>query len=144
MAKKTRNEVAVGITTLVALALTTYIVVVLSDWSGLFTAQQKITVRLPYKVGLKGLGVGSPIHLGGVKIGQVTRTWIGRPDLTQAGTDEIYVFFTMRIPRDYRLHSDCKLVPQQNILGDQAILYIEDFGREGEHIGDGQTVDLKL
>ncbi|MHC4618877.1 MAG: MlaD family protein [Planctomycetota bacterium] len=144
MARKTRNEVAVGVTTLVVLVLTIYIVVVLSDWSSLFAAQQKITVRLPYKVGLKGLGVGSPVHLGGVKIGQVTRAWISVPDATKASSDDIHVFFTMKIPRQYQLRGDCKLAPQQNILGDQAILSIEDLGREGELISDGQTVDLKL
>lgn len=144
MAKKNRNEVMVGITVLVALALTIYIVVMLADWSSLFTAQQKITVRLPYTVGLKGLSVGSPIHLGGIKVGQVTHTRISKLDPTDAGTDDIYVFFTMKIPQQYRLRRDCTLMPQSNVLGGQALLSIEDLGRDGEIIKDGQTVNLSL
>jgi len=53
MAKKNRNEVTVGITTLVVLLLTIYIVVMLADWSSMFTKHQEITVSLPYKVGSK-------------------------------------------------------------------------------------------
>jgi ABC-type transporter Mla subunit MlaD len=78
MARKTRNEVAVGITVLIVLVLAIYIVVMLADWSGLSVPQQKVTVRVHYKVGLKGLQVGSPIHLGGVKIGHITNTQTAR------------------------------------------------------------------
>ncbi|MBW8040316.1 MAG: hypothetical protein FVQ85_09985 [Planctomycetes bacterium] len=144
MARKISNEIAVGITTLVVLLLTIYIVVVLADWSNLFTAQQEITVRLPYRVGLKGLSHGSPIHLGGIKIGQITHTRIRKLDPTKPDTDDIYVFFTMKIPQQYQLRRDCVLVPQSNVLGGDALLSIEDLGSEGEIIKDGQTVDLTL
>lgn len=144
MARKTRNEVAVGITVLVVLVLAIYIVAMLADWSDLFAAKQKITVRLPYGVGLKGLSDGSPVQLGGIKIGQITHTRISKLDPTQTDTNDIYVFFTMKIPRLYQLRRDCVLVPQSNVLGGKAWLSIEDLGREGEIIKDGQTVDLSL
>lgn len=144
MARKTRNEVAVGITVLVVLVLAIYIVVVLADWSSLFTVQQEITVRLPYRVGLRGLSDGSPVHLGGVKVGQITHTEISKLDPTSPGTDDIYVFFTMKIPQQYPLRRDCILVPQSSVLGGQSLLSIEDLGQEGEMIKDGQTVDLIL
>lgn len=144
MAKKVRNEVAVGVTVLVVLVLTIYIVVTLADWSSLFTAQQKITVRLPYTVGLKGLSVGSPIHLGGIKVGQITHTRISRLDPTEWGPGDICVFFTMKIPKKYQMRRDCTLVPQSNVLGGQALLYIENLGSKGEIIADGETVDLPL
>jgi ABC-type transporter Mla subunit MlaD len=144
MAKKVRNEVAVGVTVLVVLVLTIYIVVTLADWSSLFTAQQKITVRLPYTVGLKGLSVGSPIHLGGIKIGQITHTRISRLDPTERGPGDICVFFTMKIPKQYQMRRDCTLVPQSNVLGGQALLSIENLGSKGEVIADGETVDLPL
>ncbi|MHC4462377.1 MAG: MlaD family protein [Planctomycetota bacterium] len=144
MARKTRNEVAVGATTLVVLVLAIYIVVTLADWSSIFTAQQKITVRVPYRVGLKGLSNGSPVLLGGVKIGQITRTEICKLSPTKPGTDDIYVFFTMKIPQQYQLRRDCVLVPESNVLGGQALLSIKDLGREGEIIKDGQTMDLTL
>lgn len=142
MASKTRNEVAVGITTVAVLVLTIYIVVMLADWSSLFTHQQEITVRLLYKVGLKGLTQGSPVHLGGIKIGQITNTRIGKTDPTSPGNDDIYVFFTMKIPQQFQLRHDCVLVPKSNVLGGEALLSIEDLGNEGEIIKDGQTVDL--
>lgn len=144
MARKTHNEVAVGITVLVVLVLAVYIVVVLADWSSLFTVQQEITVRLPYRVGLRGLSDGSPVHLGGVKVGQITHTEISKLDPTHPGTDDVYVFFTMKIPQQYPLRRDCILVPQSGVLGGQSLLSIEDLGQEGETIKDGQTVDLIL
>ena len=144
MARKTHNEVAVGITVLVVLVLAIYIVVVLADWSSLFTVQQEITVRLPYRVGLRGLSDGSPVHLGGVKVGQITHTKISKLDPTSPGTDDVYVFFTMKIPQQYPLRRDCILVPQSSVLGGQSLLSIEDLGQEGEMIKDGQTVDLIL
>ena len=144
MARKTHNEVAVGITVLVVLVLAIYIVVVLADWSSLFTVQQEITVRLPYRVGLRGLSDGSPVHLGGVKVGQITHTEISKLDPTSPSTDDVYVFFTMKIPQQYPLRRDCILVPQSSVLGGQSLLSIEDLGQEGEMIKDGQTVDLIL
>ena len=143
MARKTRSEVAVGMTVLVVLGLTIYIVVMLADWSSLTTPQQEITIRMPYKVGLKGLGQGSPVHLGGIKVGQITHVSIGKPDPNnpEKGID---VYFTMQIPQQYQLRRDCVLLPQSNLLGGQALLSIEDVGAEGEPINDGQTVDLLL
>lgn len=144
MAKKTHNEVIVGITVLVVLVLLTYIVIMLADWSSLFTAQQEITVRLPYEVGLKGLSEGSPVHLGGIKIGRVTRTRISKLEQSRPGTDNVYVFFTMKIPQKYHLRRDCVLLPLSNVLGGQTFLSIKHLGREGDIIKDGQTVDLPL
>ncbi len=144
MARKTRNEVAVGITVLIVLVLAVYIVVMLADWSSLFVPQQKVTVRVHYKVGLKGLQIGSPIHLGGVKIGHITHTKIRRLEPTATDSNEVYVFFTMKIPQQYQLRRDCVLVPQSNLLGGQTFLAIEDLGREGQIIKDSQTVELAL
>ena len=144
MARKVRNEVAVGITVLVVLALAVYIVVMLADWSSLSTAQKEITVRVHYKVGLKGLQAGSPVHLGGFKIGHVTHTGAEKLEPTTADTDDVYVFFTMKIAQQVQLRSDCVLVPQSNVLGGQTLLAIRDLGHEGAIIKDGQTVDLTL
>jgi hypothetical protein len=144
MAKKSRNEIAVGIITLVVLVLTIYIVMMLADWSSLFTAQQKITVRLPYKVGLKGLSEGSPVSIGGVGVGYVTSTRIKKVDPAAADANDVYVFFTMKIPRKYQLRTDCVLLPQNNLLGGEANLSIEDLGSEGEIITGHEPVDLYL
>jgi ABC-type transporter Mla subunit MlaD len=144
MAKRIRNNLAVGITVSVVLVLTVYIVIMLADWPSLFTTQQKITVRLPYKVGLKGLIKGSPVHLGGVKIGHITSTDIKRLDPASTDCNDVYVFFTMKIPQQYQLRRDCALVAQSNVLGGQILLSIEDLGSGGESIEDGQTVDILL
>jgi hypothetical protein len=129
MAKKFSNEVAVGITALVVLVLTIYIVLMLADWSSLFTPQQEITVRLPYKVGLKGLTQGSIIRLGGVEVGHITSTEIKKTDPITTNPNNVYVFFTMKLPQQYCLRSDCVLLPQNNILGSKAELSIKDLGR---------------
>lgn len=142
MANKTRNEVAVGITVLIVIALTTYIVVALADWSSLSVPQQEITVKVHYKVGLKGLQVGSPVHLGGVKVGNVTQTGISPLNSSAGDSNDLYVFFTMQIPRQYRLRTDCVLTPQSNLLGGQSFLAIEDMGSKGEIVTDGQTIEL--
>jgi ABC-type transporter Mla subunit MlaD len=142
MARKARNEIAVGITVLVVLVLTIYIVVMLADWSSIFTPQQKITIRVPYQCGLKGLSKGNPVNLGGVKIGIITNTEIKK--LTTTDINGVYVFFTMNIPQEYQLRRDCVLLPEYNVLGGQPSLCIRDLGSEGEIIMDGQTVDLAL
>ena len=144
MAKRIRNNLAVGITVSIVLVLTIYIVVMLSEWPTLFIAQQKITVRLPYKDGLKGLNKSSPIHLGGVKIGHITNTGIKKLNPASTDCNDVYVFFTMKIPQQYQLRRDCVLMPQSNVLGGQILLSIEDLGSKCALIKNGQTVDLPL
>ena len=144
MKKSARNEVAVGITVTIVLLLTIYIVVMLADWSSLFTNHQKITIRLPYKVGLRGLTKGSLVNLGGVKVGQIINTGIKKLDPNSTDGNDVYVFFTMKIPQQYHLRRDCVMISQSNMLGGQVTLSIEDLGNEGEIIKDGQTVDLLL
>jgi exonuclease VII small subunit len=144
MAGKTRNEVAVGITVLVAVMLTIYIVVMLADWSVISTPQQEITVRLPYQVGLKGLSKDSPVLLGGVKVGYIIKTSIKKIGPPQEDGSNICVYFTIRMPDEYQLRDDCVLMPQSNVLGGQAMLCIENLGSKGNPITDGQTVDLVL
>lgn len=144
MAEKARNEVAVGITVLVTLALTVYIVIALGDWETLLVDKQKITVRQSYCDGIRGLSKGSAIHLGGMRIGQVVSTDIRKSDTISTGTESIHVFFTMEIPRDYQLRDDCKLTTQSNLLGGQTVLIIENPGCTGSIIADGQTVNLTL
>ena len=144
MAKKTRNEFAVGITFSIVLVLTIYLVVMLADWSSLFTAKQQITVRAPYKVGLKGLTKGSTVKLGGVKVGTITKTAIKKTNLNSTDSNDVYVFFTMKILQQYRLRTDCVLLPQSSVLGGQVVLSIEDLGQQGNIINNGQTVDLLL
>lgn len=144
MAKKPRNEIAVGITFSVVLVLTIYLVVMLADWSSLFTPQQDITVRIPYKIGLKGLTKGSVINIGGVKVGTITKTAIQKTSPDPTDNNDVYVFFTMKIPQQYQLKTDCVLLSQSSVLGGQVVLSIEDLGQQGEVINNGQTVDLLL
>ena len=144
MKKEARNEIAVGVTVTIVLLLAIYIVVMLADWPSLFAPQQKITVRMPYKVGLRGLTKGSLVYLGGFKIGQIIDIGIGKLDPESTDSNDVYVFFTMKIPQQYHLRRDCVLVSQSNMLGGQVMLAIEDLGINGELIKDGQTVDLLL
>jgi len=140
MAQKHRNEVIVGLTVLLVLALTVYVVVVLADWSNLFQKKQNLTVRLPYKMGLKGLTIGSPVFLGGAKIGQITDTGIE----TDESINKIFVFFTMQLPAQYQLRRDCLLSAQSNVLGGQASLAIKDLGSQKTLITEGEPVILQL
>lgn len=144
MAKKTRNEISIGITFSVVLVLTIYLVVMLADWSSLFTSKQQVTVRIPYKVGLKGLTKGSAVNIGGVKVGTITKTAIKKTNLNPTDNNDVYVFFTMKIPQQYQLRTDCVLLPQSGVLGGQVVLSIEDLGQQGDIINNGQTVDLLL
>jgi len=144
MAKKTRNEITIGITFSVVLILTIYLVVMLADWSSLFTPKQQVTVRIPYKVGLKGLATGSIVNLGGVKVGIITKTAVKKTNLNPTDNNDVYAFFTMKIPQQYQLRTDCVLLPQSGVLGGQVVLSIEDLGQQGDIINNGQTVDLLL
>ena len=90
MKKKKKNEVAVGVTVLAVMILTIFIVVTLADWYTLLTSQQKVTVKLPYKDGLKGLIKGSPVFLGGVKIGTISDTGILDDDTSASENNKIF------------------------------------------------------
>ncbi len=141
MAKKRTNEIAVGLTVLVVLALTVYIVVALGDWKNFFKSKEHITVTIPYQEGLKGLTKGSPVYLGGAKIGQITQIAIDdKPDIN----NEVYVYFTMEIPKEYRLFRDCRLEAKSNVLGGQASLVIHDLGREKPQISGKKPVRLRV
>jgi len=138
MAQKTRNEVAVGLTVLVVMILTIGIVIALADVSNMFTDKQYITVKIPYQQGLKGLDQGSPIFMGGVKIGQITQTSIDPP-----ADDDVYVFFTMEIPQSYQLYKNCTLASKSNLLGGTASLAIKNLGDQ-DPINNAEPVFLKL
>ncbi|MBN1437636.1 MAG: hypothetical protein JW936_11240 [Sedimentisphaerales bacterium] len=145
MAKRSLNEVKVGITVLAALALTMYIVITLADWSNLFTTKNDITMSLPYDLGLQGLDVGSTVYVGGAKIGQIVSTRIDPPsaDGDPCALDNGRVYFTMRIPASYPLRSDCQLAVESNMLGSQANLAIYSMGtRDGELLMDGAVQEL--
>ena len=135
MAKKQRNETVVGLTVLLVLVLTIYIVVVLGDWRNLFRDKKEITIEQPYTIGLKGLSAGSPVLLGGAKIGQITKT-----DIVYYEPNEVNVYFTLEIPEEYPLRRDCLLAPLSNVLGGQASLDIKRLGGKEEIIGDGEVV----
>ena len=141
MAKKVRNEVAVGLTVLVVMILTFYIVITLGDWSSLTDDQKEITVQLPYQVGLKGLIEGSPIYLGGVKIGQVCETKIVLPQDQNA---DIQVCFTMVIPESCPLRVDAVLEADSNLLGGQVSLVILDLGQGKALLKEGDVASLRF
>jgi len=143
MAGKKKNEIAVGMTVLVVLALTIYIVVMLADWASWFAEKQTIRVTLPYEEGLKGLMVGSPIYLGGVKVGLITEAGIVDWSRAEEDVEEVQVYFVMEMPVQYKLRRDCVLLPQSNVLGGQASLQIKNMGKDGEMIVSGQTLELK-
>ncbi len=86
MVKKRHNEVVVGLTFLVVLGLTMYIVIALSNPSQWFAKTKHIKIRLSYQEGLKGLTTGSPVMLGGVRIGQIVRAGIDKPVLVNTST----------------------------------------------------------
>ncbi len=142
MSKKVRNEVTVGLTVMVSLILAIIIVVKLADWSNLFVAERNVTVQQPYQVGLKGLMAGSPIFLGGAKIGTVSDTYIENKPGADGELPEIYVYFTMTMPQEYQLRDDCVLSAYSNVLGGQSSLVIKDIGSEGAVIPDGAVLEL--
>ena len=139
MAKSKKNEIAVGITVFAVLALAVYVIVLLADISKITEEYQKVTVQVPYTSGLQGLSEGSPIHLGGFKVGQIVET-----DITTEERGEIYVSFTMEMPAKYKLYENCVLVSEQNLLGAKAILSIKDLGNQGREFADGDTAKIDL
>ncbi|MBI9018411.1 MAG: hypothetical protein JEZ07_14255 [Phycisphaerae bacterium] len=144
MANTKKNELIVGIVVTAILALAIYVVVALADWSTMASDQQQLTIRLPYQTGLRGLMKGSPVYLGGVKVGVVTKTKLADPTEADISSGNFKVQFTMRLPEVYRVYDDCKLIPYSNVLGGQTMLVIDDLGSKGKLIADGQTVDIAL
>ncbi len=140
MGKKNSNEIIVGMTVVGVLALAVYIIVLLADFSRLTTDYQKITFKLPYEAGLQGLSVGSPVNLGGYKIGEVVDTEISVPEKTEP--DRIYVLFSIEVPKHYHLHKNCVLVPEVNLLGSKAELNIDNLGDSVEMLNDGDIEEI--
>ncbi|MCF7957934.1 MAG: hypothetical protein K9M57_05730 [Phycisphaerae bacterium] len=131
MAKKKNNEIAVGLTVLVVMILTVFIVVTLADWQSLISDKLEVTVHMPYNQGgLKGLEAGSPVQLGGLKVGEVTETKFIIPAHVKPDDPKIHVSFTMAIvlPEGQGLYDDCVLLPQSNVLGSLATLSIQNLG----------------
>ncbi|MBN1846935.1 MAG: hypothetical protein JW810_14710, partial [Sedimentisphaerales bacterium] len=140
--KKGVNEAAVGLTVLVAVALSVYILVVLGDWKNWLGDKQTITVHLPYEKGLKGLATGSPVYLGGAKIGKVLDAGVEAP----SAEGRVQVFFVMQLPAQYRLYSNCTLAAESNMLGGQAMLSIRDLGHpdpDVQALQDGDTLTVE-
>ena len=139
MANTKKNEIIVGITVFAVLALAVYVIVLLADMSRLTEEYQQVTVQVPYKTGLQGLSEGSPIHLGGFKVGNIIDT-----DITTEDSGEIFVSFTMELPARYHIYENCVLVPEQNLLGAKAILAIQELGTHGRQLHDGDTAKIDL
>ena len=137
MAKKRNNEVIVGITFTLVLALAIYIIVLLADFTRLTTDYKVISFKLPYEEGLHGLSVGSPVNLGGYKVGQVVKTDIAIPDSN--APDKIEVMFSIELPEQYRLHQDCVLIPEVSLLGGKAVLNIDHLGVSDNILAEGDV-----
>ncbi len=139
MAKKNNNELTVGITAAIVLALAVYIIVLLADFTRLTTDYQELTFRLPYTCGLRGLSSGSPVHLGGYKVGQVTSTQI---DDAGSDPDNIYVLFSIELPEKYKLHDNCILTPEMGLLGGKAILNIASLGNSETTLSENSIYNI--
>lgn len=142
MAKKNNNEIIVGITVVGVLALALYIIVLLADFGRFTTDYQRITFKLPYRTGLQGLSSGSPVKLGGYKVGQVVTTRITSPE--SPDSDDIFVTFTIELPEHYRLHQDCTFVPEVGLLGNKAELNIVDLGSSDSILKDGGVYNIQF
>ena len=143
MTRQHKNEMIVGAVTLMVLGLTLFIVLTLGDFDSLTQRQKTITIQVPYRSGLQGIDVGSPIVLGGAKVGKVTRAGV---ESFETGPDgqSVTVSFDMRISDDLQLYEDCELAVGGNLLGGFVSLTIRDLGGKGTLLEDRAVIKKDL
>lgn len=122
----TRNNVLAGVFLIAAVLLGVLVSVVLSGTLENIGRSKRITVALTIAEGAAGLQSGSPVTLGGVSVGAVTRVTIERGD---SGVPSRILVRT-RIRPDITVHQDARILLVSPLLGSTSSLNIVSTGGE--------------
>lgn len=110
-----------GVFVLVAIALTVLCVVVLTNFADALRPKSRYIVRFGMLDGADGLDAGSPVKVGGQRVGQVEK-WAFALD--EATGEPRAIDVTIAINRGLRLYSDADVTLVKPLLGGQSTLNI--------------------
>jgi ABC-type transporter Mla subunit MlaD len=126
-----RNRVVAGAFLLVALAAGLTVLVLVGGWETWTREVQAVNVRFKAAPNVK---IGNPVLLAGHPIGRVEKTRLveaARP--VGAARPTCYmVEVTMSLPKEYTIHKDARILISQALVGQSAVLNIEDVGFDEE------------
>lgn len=128
-----RNALKVGIVTIAVLAA--FFVILLWISRGVGGATQSLTIRFKSIPEMPTLAPGSPVLVGGCRVGKVTGAdlkLLAIPDPRSGKPKEdYYVVVDVEIRGDLQLRKDCKAVAEGPPLGGDGVVKV-DVGKESE------------
>jgi len=129
--RSTRDNTLAGLFVLGGLALAVWASFMLGEQSGL-GATSNIIVRFPVELGAGGIKPGSPVLLGGQKIGRVTKvTFNPLPPAAPTGVD-----VQVEVPEAIVLYENANFALERPLLGSLSSINISGAGGK---IADGAT-----
>lgn len=134
MAKRSsKNNVLAGLFVLVSIILAVAVVIVLADAGEALEPTRRYTIRFTIAEGAIGLASGSPVTLGGQKVGRVSDIEFTGGDQPEAIDVEI------RIRKGLLLHTDASVQLVIPLLGANTQINIDDLGTAAAPVADEDT-----
>lgn len=121
-----RDNVKAGIFVLVGIALAVAVIIILSDFSGMFTRRQQVRIYYALGDGLQGLKNGARVTLGGQPVGEVVMI----EDYAPAGGDGriIGAIITTSLPARIKLYWNARIELEKPPLGSNTTMNIASVG----------------
>ena len=129
-----RNHVVAGVFLLVALAAAITVLALVGGWETWTQETQAVNIRFKAAPNIK---VGSPVLLAGHPVGRVEKTQLVESTCPVGDKRPMcyLVQVTVSIPKQYEIHKDARIMISQSLVGQSAVLNIEDVGF-GEKVAD--------
>ncbi len=124
-----KNNVIAGIFVVVGVILAVVISVILSGVNERLTPSRTYVVRFSAAEGAAGVDEGSPVTVGGLRVGSVTGTRLAKENGVPVGVEAV-----IRIPSDIRLDTGAVGYLVQPILGGLAAINIAEVAPAGEGV----------
>ena len=129
-----RNRVVAGAFLLIALAAILTMLALVGGWETWTQETQSVNVRFKAAPNVK---IGCPVLLAGHPVGRVEKTQLVESQCPVGDKRPTcyMVQVTVSLPKDYELHKDARIMISQSLVGQSAVINIEDVGI-GEKAGD--------
>ncbi len=141
MAKRSsKNNVLAGLFVLVSVILTVAVIIVLADAGEALEPTRRYTVRFTMSEGAWGLASGSPVTLGGQRVGRVSEIGFVGPAAAPEGVD-----VKIRIREELTLRTDADVQLVVPLLGANTAINIVDLGKPSSPVaGEDTPIDGSL
>lgn len=117
-----RNTVLAGIFVLIIIGMFVLAIILISERGSWATATSKYTIRFELDEGADGLESGSPVKLGGVRVGSVTSVEFDPPP--ESGKEVTGILVGIAVDKRLKLYSDAQITLVRPLLGSNSALNI--------------------